>query len=229
MKHPATSLKLAIFPLFLLFTACAVTNSNVLTSPQAQAGQTVLESRNSAGLSSRGKVAAVSAVIESSTPEKMAYLVIELDISNESDQAIEIAPAGFTASDNQQQAFEILSAGEHVDVLNEMYKRDSTGNGVGAGTGTSFIDSSAYTGNSSFSNSGDASMATASGRNPSREARYKKDIESYLQATVLPAQQRTRGNIWVALPRAPAELNGLVLTIPVAGEKHEFRFSLSRS
>ena len=229
MNHSKTMLKLVVLPLFLMLSACAANNANVITTPQAQTGQTLVESRSGGGLSSQGKVSAVSVVIESSTSEKMAFLVVELDISNQSGMAIEILPAGFTARDNQQQRYEILSSAEHVAVVNEMYNRDSSGDLVGTGAGTSFIDSTSYTGSTNFSNTGDASMATTSGRNPSREARYKKDLESYLQEAVLPAQHEIQGNLWIALPRNPAELDGLVLTIPVAGEEHEFRFLLTRS
>lgn len=227
MNNSTTTLKLALSILFLMLAACAVSNSTIIATPQVQEGQALVESKDSAGLASTGEDAVVTAAIARSTPKKMEFLVVELDFSNLSSQAIEVFPATFAAHDDEQQVYTILSPAEHVAVLNDMYRREQQENQLDMGGGGSFIDSTGYTGSTNFSNTGATTQANTSGRNPSRDARFKKDVEAYLLDTLLPAGQNIDGNIWIALPQEPAELRGLVLTVPIGGENHSFRFSLN--
>lgn len=225
MKHVPLTLRIALFVLLGSLSACANNSVNFNATPEPQDGQSIVQQDGTKALVSRGKSANVTAAVLESGVAKNDLLEVELTFTSNIDHTLAIESSEFTALDNEQAAYQVLSLSDYEYVLNQISKNkweDSSGNQGGGG---SFIDSNAYTGSTSISSSGDRAYAGDAGRNPNNEARISRQLEGYLRAGALAPGQEIKGKICLVFPPGKTKFSGMTLNIPLGNEVHTLNFT----
>lgn len=226
---------LAILPFLLVLGGCAATTPPLTVTPQGSNGQKVVLSDGSTTVASVAKESTVWASTVKEMPASEEFLEIELGFLIQSGQSTDIRLENISANDGNAHSFKILTPEEHALAAEKKLKIETQNVDLSMqGFGSAYQNSGSiggdvYSGSGNYNQGGGLAQADTARSVQSLERALQAETDAYLKNRTLFTDQDYAGKIWMAMPANRAEGFDLVLTVPLAGDVHTFRFAIQTS
>jgi len=229
-------LKAVCVAITLSLIGCASAPANLSHQAIPSPDQKIFYGQVGEIIASGGQATVLASVFKSDAN----YIVIAIGVKNLTPNAQDLIAQNITAQTSENKPLHILSADEQAIAIDDINSSSRIGlalQGAGAamsgGNQTAYhsgtVNGQSYSGTSTYSASNYQNMAAIEQSQNSLEAKIAADKEFYVRNRTVFPDGTYEAELWIAVPHDGSNNFDVLLSIPLAGEDHIFKWAFQRA